>query len=189
MIPSKDDVRLPGLAMGVDEVYSVLNRQPDRAGPFLIIGRACGLALDTAFAVDNGSQALTWPPHGHRHQLWYLGPTGVVGEVSVVSAANGLALDATSAISGDIHPVLWEPNGEPWQRWYLQEAPDGAGYLIQSAHNRRYLTLNDEAEPRWSPWFEDRHGRQAQQWLVALPHGPVSRPELPASHVPGPVLF
>ncbi|MEU7866438.1 RICIN domain-containing protein [Dactylosporangium sp. NPDC049140] len=175
MVRFKVELRLPGLAIGIDDVQTVFKRQPKVAGPFLIVGRACGLALDTAFAVDNGSWALTWPPHAHRHQLWYLRPSGVAGEVSVVSAANGLALDSTVETSGDIHPVMWEPNGEPWQRWKLEEAPDGAGYLIQSSHSRRYLTLNEDAEPRWSPWFEDRHGRQAQQWLIAMPHGPVPK--------------
>ena len=94
-----------------------------------------------------GGQAILWPPHALRHQLWQLRPTGVVGEFAIISAANGLALDATSETSGDIHPVIWEFNGEPWQRWRLEDAPDGAGYFLQSAHSRRFLTVNENAEP------------------------------------------
>jgi hypothetical protein len=98
-------------------------------------------------------------------------PSGVAGEVLIVSTANGLTLDATVPTSGDVHPVMWEVHREPWQRWRLEDGPDGIGYLIQSVHSRRYLTMNEDAKPGWCPWFEDRHVRQAQQRLLALPHG------------------
>jgi len=62
-------------------------------------------------------------------------------------------------------------NNEPWQRWRLEDAPDGAGYLLQSVHSRRYLTVSDDTQPKWEPWFEDRHGQLRQQWTIALPHG------------------
>jgi hypothetical protein len=137
----------------------------------MIINRSCGLALDTALGTDMGTAPHMWPPHGHQHQLWELRPSGVPGEVIIVSAANGLALDATVPTTGDIKPVMWEINREPWQRWRLEDSPDGVGHMISSAHNRRYLTIGENAEPRWQPWFEDRRGHASQQWLLALPHG------------------
>lgn len=66
---------------------------------------------------------------------------------------------------------MWEVKGEPWQHWRLEDSPDGAGYLLQSAFNRRFLTVNDDAEARWSPWLGDRHAYRSQQWVLALPHG------------------
>jgi hypothetical protein len=168
----KVELRLPGLAIGVDDIRTVFSRAKGMAsGPYLIINRACGLALDTAFATELGSPVTVWSPHGLQHQLWQLRPCGTAGEVVIVSVANKLALDATVPTSGDIHPLMWEVHSEPWQRWRLEDAPDGIGYLLQSAHNRRYLTISEGAERGWGPWFEDRHAHQSQQWLLTLPHG------------------
>jgi hypothetical protein len=144
------------------------------SGSSMIINRSCGLALDTAFRTELGGAPHMWPPHAHPHQLWELRPSGTAGEVLIVSVANGLALDSTVPTTGDIKPVMWEINREPWQRWHLEASPDGVGHLIRSAHNRRYLTINEDAEPRWQPWFEDRHAQASQQWLLALPHGQTS---------------
>ena len=77
-------------------------------------------------------------------------PSGVAGELLIAGLANGLALDSTTLTTGDIKPVVWEIHGEPWQRWRLDDSPDGIGYLIQSVHNRQYLTVNRDAEPRWN---------------------------------------
>jgi hypothetical protein len=121
-----------------------------------------------------------WPPHAHQHQLWELRPSGAEDEVLIISVANGLALDSTIPTTGDVKPVMWEVNREPWQRWRLEDSPDGVGHLIRSTHNRRYLTMNEDAEPRWQPWFEDRHAQASQQWLLALPHGRERKSRYPA---------
>ena len=65
------------------------------AGPYLIISRACGLAFDPGHQSQPGNWVIVHPPHAERQQLWYLQPTGVEGEFSVVSDENGLALVAT----------------------------------------------------------------------------------------------
>src|ERR1039458_6676011 len=119
-------------------------------GPYLIISRACGLALDTGNQSEPGNWTILWSPHAERQQLWYLRPTGVIGEFAVVSADNGLALDATRETIGDIHPVMSEVKDEVWQRWRLEDAPDGAAYLLQSAHSRRFMTVNHDAGQTWS---------------------------------------
>ena len=74
----------------------------------------------------------------------------MIGEFAVVSADNGLALDATRETIGDIHPVMSEVKDEVWQRWRLEDAPDGAAYLLQSAHSRRFMTVNHDAGQTWS---------------------------------------
>lgn len=164
-------IRLPLLTFGIDDIGTIFKRSHREAGPYLLIARACGLALDTAFGVELGNKPHLWPPHGLRHQLWYLRPSGVSGEVIIVSAVNGLVLDSTRNITDDPHPVMWEQHGEPWQRWRLTDVPDGGGYLLQSVYSTRFLTANERSERGWEPWFEDRHAYQSQQWVVALPHG------------------
>jgi hypothetical protein len=140
-------------------------------GPFLLVNRACGFALDTPVGTEPGGDVTVWSPHGQRHQLWRLETTGGKNEVLIVSVANGLVLDATFEVSGDIHPVMSENTGEPRQRWRLEDSPDGNGYLIQSVHSHRYLTIGHDAARGWGPWFEDRHSRSSQQWMVLLPQG------------------
>ena len=168
----KVELHLPLLVIGAEDITVKFGRRRLRkAGPYLIIARACGLAFDTAFASSPDSEVTLWPPHALLHQLWDLRPTGVAGEVAIIAATNGLALDATKETSGDLHPVMSEVNSEPWQRWRLEDAADGAGYLLQSVHSRRYLTVSEDTQPKWSPWFEDRHGQLRQQWIIAQPYG------------------
>jgi hypothetical protein len=176
----KIEVHLPGLVLGVDNIeLTGLSRWFKRdkpAGPYLIAGRAAGLALDATLQTGQGHGVATWPPHALPHQLWYLRPSGIKDEAIIISAASGLALDATRETSGDIHPVMWEPNGEPWQRWRLEPAPGGIGFLIKSPHNGNFLMLTEEArwhlDAPWAPWFASRDGgNHNQQWIFSLPMG------------------
>ncbi len=163
------EIRLPGITIGAKDV-GALFKQGHGAGPFLLISRCCGLALDTAFATDNGALPILWPPHGRRQQLWYLRPSGYRGEVLVVSAESGLTLDSTPNPDGE-RPLLWEGHGEVWQRWVLRQAPDGIGYLLTSVLSGRVLMTSEEAEPYWHPWLADRDAGWPQQWLLTMPHG------------------
>jgi hypothetical protein len=146
----KIELRLPILTIGAEDIQIKFRRNRKAAGPYLIISRACGLALDTGNQSEPGNWTILWSPHAERQQLWYLRPTGVIGEFAVVSADNGLALDATRETIGDIHPVMSEVKDEVWQRWRLEDAPDGAAYLLQSAHSRRFMTVNHDAGQTWS---------------------------------------
>jgi ricin-type beta-trefoil lectin protein len=175
----KFELHLPGLVIGVDDIkltgLSLRFGRAKPAGPYLITGRSSGLALDATLQYDQGPRVVSWPPHALPHQLWYLRPSGVKDEATIISAASGLAVDSTRETSGDIHPVTWEPNGEPWQRWRLEPAPDGIGFLIKSPHNGNYLTLSQEArnhlDPPWPPGFAPREGYHTQQWIFSLPMG------------------
>ena len=166
----KVELHLPMLVIGAEDIQVKRQKKQKHAGPFLIIARACGMAFDTAHATSPGSQVILYPPHGLLHQLWYLRPAGTEGEFVIVSAVNGLAVDKTRGID-DPHPELQEPTAEPWQRWRLENAPDGAGYLLQSTHTHQFLTANEDTQAKWSPWFEGRHAHLSQQWVLALPYG------------------
>lgn len=91
----KVELRLPILVIGAEDIQIKFGRHRKVAGPYLIISRACGLALDTGNESEPDKWPILWPPHAERQQLWYLRPTGMIGEFAIVSAANGLALDAT----------------------------------------------------------------------------------------------
>jgi Ricin-type beta-trefoil lectin domain len=160
-------VKLPVINIGVDDIGALFKRGAE-AGPFLIVSRASGLVLDTAFGTNNGDGVVLWPPHGRAHQLWYLRPTGQRGQTF---AENGLALDATREPAAWAKPLMWEPNAEPWQRWRVDPSPDESGYMIECAEGGCLLECSEDAERLWSPWLADRHGGFSQQWLLALPRG------------------
>lgn len=164
------DLKLPGISIGTDDVGALFKRGPD-AGPFLIVSRCCGLALDTAFGTNNGSLPILWSPHGFRQQFWYLRPSGHKHQTLIVSQESGLALESTRDATDGASPLLWEPHGEAWQRWALRPSPDGVGYVIESVLNGRVLTASEDAQCEWRPWFADRHGDWTQQWLFVMPHG------------------
>lgn len=165
----KVEIRLPGITIGTDDIGGAFGSRTER-GPFLIISRACGLALDTGGRDDDGSRAEVHPTDSRRRQLWYLRPTGHSGEVLIVSADNGLALDATRP--GDEGKVLlWEAHGDPWQRWTLVPCPDGEAFYVGSVAHGRVLVMSEEAEREWQPWLEERRGIKSHQWMFVVPHG------------------
>ncbi len=165
----KVEIRLPGISIGTDDIGGVFGSRTER-GPFLIVSRACGMALDTGGENDDGSIATVYPVAASRRQLWYLRPSGHAGEVLIVSADNGLALDATRPEDGG-KPLLWEPHGAPWQRWTLEPCPDGAAFYVGSVAHQRVLVMSHDAEPTWQPWLEERQGKKPHQWLFVVPHG------------------
>ena len=177
MVRWKVELHLPLLVVGAEDIHVKFARRRREAGPYLIISRACGYALDADQRASGPGQLLiVFSPHAQPNQLWYLRPTGMADEVSIISAANGMAVDATQETAGDPHPVLSEPGGAASQRWQLEAAPDGTGHLLQSVHSRRYLTANEGTQRTWNPWFEARHGHMSQQWIFAVPHGRPPKP-------------
>jgi hypothetical protein len=168
------EIRLPGIRVGTNDVDAFFRKgggetYPETA-PFLLIARCCGLALDTGKKSNNGVRPILWSPHGDRHQLWYLRPSGHEDEVLIASADNGLVLDATE----QVHPkrlVLWEAHGKAWQRWRLAPTPDGAGYFIASTWCDRVLASREGTIQPGQLSLADRDGDRRQQWLLATPHG------------------
>ena len=137
------------------------------AGPFLIIARACGLALDAEGALDPGTIPHLRPPHGQPHQLWFLRSSGHEGEAIIQSSASGLALDSRRP---EKHWVqLREKDEEAWQRWRVLDAADGVGCLLQSTNTGKFLTASSESVSGWCPWSRSERSF-AQQWMIAAPH-------------------
>ena len=147
------DLRLPfpGLVIGVDNIRMPTRKRKNVAGPFLIIARACGLALDAEGALDPGTIPHLRPPHGQPHQLWFLRSSGHEGEAIIQSSASGLALDSRRP---EKHWVqLREKDEEAWQRWRVLDAADGVGCLLQSTNTGKFLTASSESVSGWCPWF------------------------------------
>lgn len=165
------ELRLPGITIGTNDVQALFSRGRD-AGPFLIIARQSGLALDTGFSAVPG-KPLLYGAHGRRHQLWYLRATGHRDEAMIVSADSGLALDGTHDPHDGQVVLLEEPHGETRQRWALSQAPDGVGYLIACVSGSRVLDVGQTPEEGWNPWLWGNHGAWWQQWILAMPHGKV----------------
>ncbi len=162
-------IKLPGVEIGLDGIDGVFGSRK-RRGPFVIISRDRGMALDTDGRRGNGTPVVVRRTNAGNSQFWYLEPSGHAGEIRIISADNRLALDATRP--GDIgKPILWEWHGPPWQRWTLTSTPDGAAFVIGSVGHDRVLAMTQDAEPGWQPWLEERRGVESQHWVLALPHG------------------
>ena len=130
---AKFELRLQILGVGAEGIEGTFGRRRRKeSGAYLIIARACGFAFDTAFASGPGNRVILWPPHGLRHQLWHLRPTGVAGEVAIVAVANGLALDATRETSGDPYPVMHGRSKIVLKGWITNR-----GWVLRSDHERR----------------------------------------------------
>ena len=178
------ELGLPLLRIGVADIKLTRGRRRSGAkgvGPFLIVSRQCGLALDTAYGMENGSPVWMWAVHGKLQQFWSLRPAGKDGEFSVRAEMGGLALDATTDERGADAPFLWTPHGAPWQRWRLSDTPDGVGLFIQSVYSGAYLTMNAAGENGWIPWLStglDDRDSMDKQWLLVRVYGSDDRYEL-----------
>jgi hypothetical protein len=162
---------IPVLDIGIEDIRINLKRKPrdTEAGPFLIVSRACGLAVDTL----PGARS-SWMPElrlaeGRRSQLWFLRPSGVANEVLLASAECGLVMDMGRNPDEPLL-VVWETHRAAWQRWVIEGTPDGVGCLIRAVHCSRYLAVDERGAPEWKPWLEGRDPqRKAQEWILVQP--------------------
>lgn len=158
-------VGVPGLTVGTK--VAVPARRRGSTGPFLLVARACGLALDTALPDGPGQPPNVWPPHGEPHQLWYLDHEKD-GFVRIRSASNDWFLDVGQDPSAK-HPFLaFEGHRERWQRWMIEPVEgDGMGVRIQSVYTRRLLTAGAEFERNAKPLLANKSdGGRDQEWLI-----------------------
>lgn len=171
--PIKLEVRLPGISFGVDDVASFFRRRSPSRGPFLLISRDCGLALDTGLQTHKGAEPVLWPAHGFGHQLWYFKASPHRGEFVITSVANGLVLDARIGNELGRQTVMWTYHGEPHQRWRLHATGDGAAFVVESVATGHVLDRPREAEAasKTRPVLWERHDEMNQQFLIAMPSG------------------
>ncbi len=164
------ELGLPGFKLGLNGINLTRGKRKakDGIGPFLLISRASGLALDTGYGVDNGAPVTVWSPHGQQQQFWSLFSSGYAEEFVIRAEMGGLDLDATTDHAGANHPLLWRHHGGPWQRWRLLASPDGVGHFLQSVHSGRFLAMNADGVNGWAPWFEADPDSNSMnmQWLL-----------------------
>ena len=178
MTESARQIRLkigfPGIvSVETDDVLRLFRRPRTSRGPFLLIARARGLALDTAFRAEKGNPIL-WPAHAMPHQLWYFHKTEHRDQFEILSVANGLALDAQRGDDIPRPTVMWSRHGQAQQRWRLRPTDDGAACFIESVRTGHVLDAPWEAGPetRTPPVMYEMHGGENQQFIVAAPsHG------------------
>jgi hypothetical protein len=157
---------IPGvISVGVDDLGALLQPRKSRLGPFLVVARDQGLALDTGLATENWSEPILWPAHGQPHQLWMLLGSGSGSECVIQSVANGLVLDARRETNEGRHPLMWERHDEPWQKWRLDPSADGAAVIVTSVHTGHALDAPAGSERGDRPAMWGCHRGTVQQFL------------------------
>jgi hypothetical protein len=156
------------IGVETDDVASLFRRRRASRGPFLLIDRGRGLALDAGW---DGKDSVLWRPHALPHQLWYFHRTEHSGEVLIVSVVSGLALDAQAGLELP-RPVMMRPrHGESHQRWRLIPTEDGAASFVQSVRTGHVLDVPWEAGPetRTQLILWSMTGAENQQFVIAAP--------------------
>jgi hypothetical protein len=154
------------------DVIGLFSHHRRSRGPFLLIGRDRGLALDTGGYAANDAPIL-WPPNAGSRQLWYFRQTRHRGQYLIVSIDNELVLDARTSAETPREPVMWSYNGEPQQRWRLRPTEDTAAFTIESVHTGHVLDIPWEGgvDRRTPPILFKKHGEVNQQFLIVTPSG------------------
>lgn len=173
--PIKIKIGFPWIvSVETDDVLKLFQKRRASRGPFLLIARNQGLALDTASGAE-GDNPILWPVHAEPHQLWYFRRTEYGGQFQIVSVANGLALDAQYGRDIPRPAVMWSRHGHAHQRWRLKPTDDGAACFIESVRTGHVLDRPWEAGPetRTPAVLYEMHGDENQQFVIAAPsHGP-----------------
>ena len=156
-----------------DDIVGLFQHRRKSRGPFLLIGRDRGLALDTAFHQEEGAVPILWPAHAQPHQLWYFQRTEHRGQYLIVSVANGLVLDAGVSSELRRQPVMWSRHSESHQRWRLHPTEDAAAFIVESVRTGHVLDVPSEAGPETCtpPVLWEKHGAMNQQFLIVTPSG------------------
>ncbi|MFI9103250.1 RICIN domain-containing protein [Streptomyces fildesensis] len=166
-------IGFPGvISVESDDVADLFRRRRTSRGPFLLMGRDSGLALDTAWRGE-GESPILWPAHAHPHQLWYFQRTHRRNQFLIVSVDNGLVLDARQGTELRRWPVMRSPSDDRHQHWRLHPTKDATGFIIESVHSGHVLDVPEEAgrKTRTPPVLWERHGEMNQQFLIMTPSG------------------
>lgn len=176
-LPLKLSIGLPGIVtfgIGVDsdDVSALFTRNRKSHGPFLLIGRDRGLALDTGGRAADEAPLL-WPPNAGPRQLWYFRKTKHRGEYLIVSIDNELVLDARESTETPREPVMWPEHSQSHQRWRLRPTDNAAAFFIESARTSHVLDIpwHAKADTETPPILFNRHGDVNQQFLIVTPSG------------------
>jgi hypothetical protein len=174
----KVQVGVPGVvAVGTDDVASLIQSRRFVGGPFLIVARDQGLALDTGFGSRNWDEPHLWAAHAFPQQMWILVGTKWRKQHVIQSVSNGLVLDARRETNEGRHPLMWERHDAAWQRWELEPTGDGMAFFIRSPHTGHVLDAGGpDRQNRDKPVLWGKHGAMHQQFLVLVPTGTENSP-------------
>lgn len=165
-------LRLPGLVISSEKIQLKFPRwASSRPAPFLIISRCSGLAVDTARHTNAPSRPIGFRPHGQRHQLWWLLPSGDKGVVWIQSVDNGLFLDAEPVPGPNDDITMRRSSANVSQRWRIEPSPDQLGVLIRSESQSRFLANSAAARASedWGIWLDNDSGSDYTEWLIVPP--------------------
>lgn len=135
-------------------------------GPYLIVDRFKGLALDTKHRRTPGSEPIMWSPNGGEAQLWWIDQVSGSREYTITSVQTGLRLDAGERLDLSRSPTMSEPHGLSQQQWGFVPGLEGIGCLIvslRSGHVLDFPQLIDRDEP---PHMYARNDELQQQFLL-----------------------
>lgn len=170
-VPTRLRIGFPGVAgVDTDDIRTLFRRRRSSRGPFLLIGRDRGLALDSPPGEQEGSSPVLWPAHAQQRQLWYFHKTSHPGEYVITSVANGLVLDAGWSTKAGRRPEMRPSTEETHQRWKLNPVDDVA-FVFESVATGRVLDVPYDAAPTRPvpPILWPRHGGMSQQFLIVTP--------------------
>lgn len=149
------------------------SRQWRRRGPFLILGRENGLALDTGVRHSPGSAPIMWSLNGLVHQQWYFRPVkNYWAEYLIESVEHQLVLDAGRSQEPSQPPTMQPRTGESQQRWKLSRTEDKAGFVLRSVLTHQALDFPIDLPPGEHPHLYPCHGELHQQFILADVSGP-----------------
>jgi len=144
-------------------------------GPYLIVDRFKGLALDTNHRHTPGSEPIMWSPNGGDAQLWWVDQVSGTREYTITSVETGLRLDAGERFDLSRPPTMSQPHGLSHQRWGFIPGPERVGCLIvslRSGHVLDFPQLIDRDNP---PHMYARNNELQQQFLLlratSIDHG------------------
>jgi hypothetical protein len=164
-------VGLPGVfSVEIQDISTFFTRsKPEEPvlGPYLIIDRNSGQALQTTWQAANGARPFLAAVTGRREQQWgFKVVPDSESEVLILSVVNGHALDVTMLDEDGAPLTLWEEHGAAWQRWRATSAPDGIATYLRTAHYDRSLDVGPDTAEGCEPWLWEHHGAVHQQFLV-----------------------
>jgi hypothetical protein len=171
--PKRVTLGVPGFVsveLDRNDLAHLFRRRTWSRGPFILVGRDSGLAVDTAFR-ESGGKPILWPAHALSQQLWYFDRTQHKDQFRIRSAANDLFLDARQGAELRRSPVMRPRNERRNQHWRIHTTEDTIGFIIESVNSGHVLDVPEEAGPqtRTPLVLWTRHGSMNQQFLIMTP--------------------
>ena len=155
------------VAFELEDILSVFGGKEEIVGPFLIISRKNGLAIESAEEAEQECRPFLNNPHGRISQQWLIKRVSPKSkEIVILSAVNGMALDRTPRSHDGAPLILYGENSLAWQRWKLQKTPDKFGWIIQSIHDSRVLDVGRTPSVNDEIWMWTIHELEHQQFLI-----------------------